>query len=245
MNSITTKRRQLANAISKGEIKPFIQPIVNINNELVGFEVLARWIISEHETRLPLQFIPIIKDDQLLSDNLTISLLSQLIKHFDKRDNHDLFISINIYSHSFTAPVIHLLTELNQFINVVIEILENDDITNIDYFKMKIHDLKMKGIKIALDDFGCGRNVNNRLFDYPFDYIKIDKLFIRDIDVHQSKLKSLHSMVELIHSFHLPLIAEGVENEHTFRLLKNLDIEMYQGYLFSKPFSLEKMSVKI
>ena len=99
--------------------------------------------------------------------------------------------------------------------------------------------MKIKGIKIALDDFGCGNNINDRLFDYPFDYVKIDKLFVQDIDHDLEKLKSLQSMIKLIHYFNLPIIAEGVENERVFRKLTTLDIEMYQGYLFSKPVALK------
>ncbi|PSW34485.1 hypothetical protein C9J21_03825 [Photobacterium phosphoreum] len=241
MNSIAIKKTQITDAISTGKIQPFIQPIVNINRKLVGFEVLSRWIVSEHEIRLPLQFIPIIKDDQQLSESLTISLLHQLITRFTSDKNNALFISINIYSHSLTTSVIYLLTKLNKFINVVIEILENDDITNINHFKMTLHHLKMKGIKIALDDFGCGKNINDRLFDYPFDYVKLDKLFINDIDTDLDKLKSLQLMIELIRYVNLPIIAEGVENERIFNILTMLNIEMYQGYLFSKPVTLEKM----
>lgn len=239
MNSIAIKKTQITDAISTGKIQPFVQPIVNINKKLVGYEVLARWIVSEHKIRLPLHFIPIIKDDQQLSERLTISLLQQLIKHFTLHKNNNLFVSINIYSHSLTSSVIHLLTQLNIFVNVVIEILENDDISNINNFKIILHYLKIKGIKIALDDFGCGNNINDRLFDYPFDYVKIDKLFVQDIDHDLEKLKSLQSMIKLIHYFNLPIIAEGVENEHVFMKLTTLDIEMYQGYLFSKPVALK------
>ncbi|MEC6797295.1 EAL domain-containing protein [Photobacterium sp. S4TG1] len=238
MNSITSLKIQISDAISTDKIQPFIQPIVNINRKLAGFEVLARWIVSENEIRLPLKFIPIIKDDQQLSEDLTISLLQQLIKHFTIHCNNDLFLSINIYSHSLTVTVVDLLTKLNDFINVVIEILENDDISNINNFKIILHYLKIKGIKIALDDFGCGNNINDRLFDYPFDYVKIDKLFVSDIDNNRQKRESLQSMVQLIHFFNLPIIAEGVENEHVFKLLTTLEIEMYQGYLFSKPVPL-------
>lgn len=238
MNSIATRKAQIKNAIATDKIQPFIQPIVNINKKLVGFEVLARWIVSEHEIQLPLKFIPIIKDDQPLSESLTISLLQQLIKHFTVYQNKELFLSINIYSHSLTISVINLLTELNAFINIVIEILENDDISNANDFKIILHYLKIKGIKIALDDFGCGNNINDRLFDYPFDYVKIDKMFIRNIDNDVQKRESLQSMIQLIHYFNLPIIAEGVENEHIFKILATLDIEMYQGYLFSKPVPL-------
>lgn len=238
MNSITSLKIQISDAISTDKIQPFIQPVVNINRKLAGFEVLARWIVSENEIRLPLKFIPIIKDDQQLSEDLTISLLQQLIKHFTIHRNNDLFLSINIYSHSLTVIVVDLLTELNVFINVVIEILENDDISNINNFKIILHYLKIKGIKIALDDFGCGNNINDRLFDYPFDYVKIDKMFVINIDNDFQKRKSLQSMIQLIHYFNLPIIAEGVENEHVFKILATLDIEMYQGYLFSKPVPL-------
>lgn len=238
MNSIVIKKTQIANAISMDEIQPFIQPIVNRNKNLIGFEVLARWIVSEYETRLPLQFIPIIKDDQQLSESLTISLLQQLITHFLSHKNNNIYISINIYSHSLTTLVINLLIKLNKYINVVVEILEDDDINNRNEFKIILHYLKSKGIKIALDDFGCGNNINDRLFDYPFDYVKIDKLFISDIDIHSDKLKSLKAMMKIIHYFNLPIIAEGVENEHVFNVLTMLNIEMYQGYLFSKPIPL-------
>ncbi|KJG11774.1 EAL domain-containing protein [Photobacterium kishitanii] len=235
MNSIEITKTQITDAISTGKIQPFIQTIVNVNKNLVGFEALSRWIVSDHEIRLPSEFIPIIKDDQRLSENLTNSILLQLIDHFKPHNNNGLFISINIYSHSLTTPVIHLLVTLNQSINVVIEILENDDLENIDNFRMTLHYLKVKGIKIALDDFGCDKNINDRLFDHPFDYVKIDRLFVRDIDTNLSKLKSLQAMVTLIQYFNLPIIAEGVETESVFKLLTNLNIEMYQGYLFSKP----------
>ena len=238
MNSIVIKKIQITNAISMDEIQPFIQPIVNKNRKLVGFEVLARWIVSEHETRLPLQFIPIIKNDLQLSESLTISLLQQLLRYFSLHKNNKIFISINIYSNSLTNPVVNLLIKLNKYIQVVIEVLENDDIDNSNEFKIILHHLKINGIKIAIDDFGCGNNLNDRLFDYPFDYVKIDKLFISDIDINFDKLLLLKSMTSLIHSFNFSIVAEGVENLQVFNLLTTLNIEMYQGYLFSKPVPL-------
>lgn len=239
MNSIEITKKQITDAIFTGKIQPFIQHIVNKNKVLVGYEVLARWIVSEHEIRLPLTFIPIVKDDQQLSECLTNALLLQLISHFKFHNNIGLFISINIYSHSLTTPIINLLITLNQSINVVIEILENDDIINIEHFRTTLDFLKIEGIKLAIDDFGCGNNVNKRLFDYPFDYVKIDRFFVRDIDIDISKFKSLQVIVALIHHFDLPIIAEGIETETIFKLLTGLNIEMYQGYLFSKPIPLD------
>ena len=227
-------------AIINKKIKPYLQPIINDNFKIKGFEVLARWERFDNVIIFPSDFLDILRDDEILLEKFTISLIEQLIDFFVFKKIDDIELHINIYSVSLSPHVIERLLVLNKLAKVVIEILEDDVIIS-ECFIYKMLELRLNGIQFAIDDFGCGFNNTERLDKYKFDILKIDKKFISAIDNNISKYNLVKNIVSLSDANNFKLIAEGVEKKEEFEILRRLGIKYFQGFLFYKAMPLNKV----
>ena len=99
----------------------------------------------------------------------------------------------------------------------------------------KIQNLRNLGIKIAIDDFGTGYSSFSVLKDFPVDILKIDKSFIKELGTDQRARFMIESIISLSQGLALDLIAEGVESEEQYQLLKDSGCSRFQGYFFGKP----------
>jgi EAL domain-containing protein (putative c-di-GMP-specific phosphodiesterase class I) len=100
-----------------------------------------------------------------------------------------------------------------------------------------LHRLRALGIRIALDDFGTGFSSLSYLRSFPFDKIKIDKSFIRDVDTNKDSTVIVAAIIGLADSFGMTTVAEGVETEQQLATLRDQGCKRVQGYLFSRPVS--------
>ncbi|EHA1081409.1 TPA: EAL domain-containing protein [Photobacterium damselae] len=229
----------LSLSIDRNRIKPYLQPIVNKERIIVGFEVLSRWEKSRNTVIVPSGFIDILKSDNDLLIRWGFSLVNQLIDFFSIHKRKDIDLHINIYSVTLSKELIERLVLLNSYVNVVIEILEDDLIIDEDYFMHNLNILRINNIRIAMDDFGCGLNNTERLSNYQFDILKIDRKFIFNIDTDNVKLSLVKSINTMSCEVGLITIAEGIESIKQFEVLKSIGIEFYQGFLFFKPMPLD------
>ncbi|WP_160295716.1 EAL domain-containing protein [Photobacterium kishitanii] len=229
----------LLSAITGGKIKPYLQPIVNHDIEIKGFEVLSRW--ERHNSIiLPYDFICLLKENNALLERWTLSIIEQLIMFFISNGKCNIDLHINIYSKSFSENIIERILFLNEYVNVVVEILEDDFIEDEEDFKYKLMNMRSYGIQFAIDDFGCGFNNTDRLSKYKFDILKIDRKFILSIENNLFKYNLIKNIISLSDDVDLKIIAEGVESVEQFKILNILGVKCFQGFLFYKAMPLNE-----
>jgi len=117
---------------------------------------------------------------------------------------------------------------------LTLEITEGSMIKNIEASIAMLTKLRALGISISIDDFGTGYSSLAYLKRLPVQELKIDRLFISNLKTDTGDQKLVHSIVDLAHNFDLITVAEGVEDQPTFELLRGLGCDVVQGFLFSK-----------
>ena len=95
-----------------------------------------------------------------------------------------------------------------------------------------------------MDDFGSGYSSLNMLSSMPIDALKMDKAFIKDLNINNKRIQLVELIIDIAEDLNVPVIAEGVENEEQLRLLQDLGCEIAQGYYFSKAIPAEKFEKK-
>ena len=121
-----------------------------------------------------------------------------------------------------------------------LEITESVYTENPQQLLQSMEALHKKNFKILMDDFGSGYSSLNMLKDVPVDILKIDMEFIDNLDTSERACKILYNIIQMAHGLDMDVVAEGVENENQFELLKHMGCDSIQGYYFSKP--LEEQS---
>lgn len=224
-------------AIANREFIPFYQPYVNTDKKIVGAEALMRWD-KDGKIILPMDFI-----EYLEKTSFIINAECQLIERV--MDDLQSFkkavpVSINLSSQSLMQRSLreYLFSKL-EFYHLPmdllkIEIVERTFINSFDYISNLIRELKKYGIYLSLDDFGTGFSSLSYLSRLDIETLKIDISFIRDIK--NSKTRNIiNSIIFLAHSLNIKTIAEGVETVEQFEILKSMNCDYFQGYLFYRP----------
>ena len=232
----------LLHAIKSKEIEPNFQPIINIaTSQVTGFEVLARWNHLAAGNISPEEFVSVAEEQGLLG-LLTLSILEQSCEVAKSWPEH-ITLAINVSPTDLRSDdlVIKMIEVLNKSgidpHRLEIEITENafvDDSENVNH---AVSHLKKQGISISIDDFGTGYSSLHQLRSIPFDKIKIDQSFIKDIATNLESQAIVKSVIALGDSLGLAIIAEGIELGDNHDMLKEMGCKLGQGYLFSKPMS--------
>jgi len=121
-----------------------------------------------------------------------------------------------------------------------IEVTENMLIENVDDTTAILNTISKLGVRVAVDDFGTGYSSLTHLQNFPVDCLKMDRTFVKEIEANKSDHRIAKAIVELGKSLDLTIVAEGVETEGQRSLLKELDCDQMQGFLFSPPVSTAK-----
>jgi diguanylate cyclase (GGDEF)-like protein len=195
----------------------------------------------------PDEFIPIAEEFGVIQ-NIDLMVIETTFKHMYRNkqvfENSNIKVCINISAKelnnvSFTSSLETLLADYR--INpaqIEFEITETS-LVEIDEQSIKIlNQIRDMGISLALDDFGTGYTAFSHIVNYPIDCLKIDKSFIDDLTEKNEVKKTLvKSILAIASSFNLETVAEGIEKDEQFRILKELGCGSIQGYLLSKPIS--------
>ncbi|MCS7214773.1 MAG: EAL domain-containing protein [Thermodesulfovibrio sp.] len=204
--------------------------------KIAGFEALVRISYSDGKLYMPDFFIDYLENSNYIFDfeKWAIREVTGKIKQW--RTN----ISINISGKTFSTPtLLSLLKEIPSDIRsrLTIEITERIFINNPEYTKKILSDIKKMDNppKIAIDDFGTGYSSMIYLRDLPIDIVKIDKAFIRDMFNDKKSFAIVQTIVDLANRLQKNTLAEGVETEEQYEILKSIGCDFVQGYLFSKP----------
>lgn len=252
MHILTRKRLEietdLRNAIQAGEITVFYQPIVSLRSgDITGFEALCRWKHPKYGMIPPAEFIPVAEETDIIQDlgafvlEESCSKLRQLEEKFPGIDRFTM--SVNISGKQFKrSDFVDMVdgcimkTGVNPY-HIKLELTESVLLEDADLAVETIKRLKDLGIRVAIDDFGTGYSSLSYIRRFPFDSLKVDRSFVGSMgDAAQSR-EIIKSIITLAHSLGLEVVAEGVEAELHKDLLSDMDCELAQGFLFSKPIA--------
>ena len=228
--------------------RPYYQPIVNLaSGQIVGFEMLARWKRADGRSVGPGEFIPIVEECGLIGE-LMLKLLEQVCIDAANWPS-DLTIAINVSPVQFRDPwlsekILAVLTRRGfPSRRISLEITENALISDPAAAQRIIESLKNQGMMLALDDFGTGYSSLQHLGMLPFDKLKIDQSFVRNVDTDETAYRMVMAMIRLANSLRLSVVAEGVESRSVLETLRQLGCQDAQGYLFGKPMSMADTTI--
>ncbi|MBF2719856.1 EAL domain-containing protein [Psychrobacter sp. NG254] len=238
---------ELRLATTAGQFVPHYQPKFSLDTgEITGFEALVRW---QHPTRgllKPIHFI-----DAILTHKLSFELFSQMAIQIAKQlsiwqqQGFSQHVCINADAAEFSHPeffsmVSGLLVEHGIAAHQLhIEVTESSLIQRHDNVRKQLNLLKELGICLALDDFGTGYASLSYLQEYPFDFIKIDKSFISNIDTDRTQYAIVKAILDLAVALDMQVVAEGIETVEQRDVLLDMGCENGQGYWFSKPVTAD------
>ncbi|MEX0851898.1 MAG: bifunctional diguanylate cyclase/phosphodiesterase [Bauldia sp.] len=233
----------LRRAIENEEFKVFYQPIVRAADlRIVALEALVRWTSHEFGNVSPGLFIPVAEETGLIHD------VGRLVVHracADLKRWPGLKMALNISPVQLRDPNFadDLVTIVRGYDldpgQFELELTEGILVTNPTIAKRKLAMLKDFGFSLALDDFGTGFSSIGYLRQFPFDILKVDRSFVRDIGMSTTANALIQSLVSLGDALDLSVIAEGIENEEQLRLLRLVQCEFVQGFLISRPLPAE------
>jgi diguanylate cyclase (GGDEF)-like protein len=239
--------REIRADFRTGAFHPHYQPIVNLSSGCIaGFEMLARWARADGVTIGPNQFIPIIEECGLIGE-LMLSLLEQVCIDAASWPN-ELTIAVNVSPIQFRDPwlsekILAVLTRQGfSSRRISLEITENALISDPVAAQRIIESLKNQGMSLALDDFGTGYSSIQHLRMLPFDKLKVDRSFVRNVDTDDAAYRMVTAMIRLADSLQLSVVAEGVESRSVCDTLQRLGCQEVQGYLFGEPMSAADVS---
>ncbi len=235
----------LENALSNREFELHYQPKVSmITGRLYGAEALIRWRKSSGELVPPMEFIPVAEESGFIS-KITRYVFAKIIIDFAfiHSVNSSLVISFNASGRDFhndnlTRLIIDAVKgRLIEPDNIEIEVTETV-LVDEENAKKCLDKLAGCGISIAMDDFGTGHSGLVELSKWPFSILKIDKKFIWGMISSDKDREILQASIRMAHQLNMDVVAEGIEDEDTFRVLQEYGCKIGQGFWISKPLPL-------
>ncbi len=231
--------RKLKNAFIKDNIEVFYQPLIdNKTKDVHKYECLVRLIEDDGKVISPFFFLDISKK----SNQYTKLTKVVIEKAFKKFSNLPYEFSVNISyddidKEDFLDFIKEMLEKYKVHNKVIFEILEDESIKNYSVIISFIDEIKALGCKIAIDDFGTGYSNFEHILKMNADYLKIDASIIKNIAKDENSYKITKTIIEFAKSLNLKTIAEYVESEEIFEIVKSLGADYSQGYYFSPPIS--------
>ena len=235
--------QNLREAIEKQQLSLVYQPQINImSGEIFGAEALSRWHHPQLGQVPPNDFIATAERIGMikpLTEWVLRTACSQLVAWKQEGfRTHRMAVNISpslFLDKGFVLLVKRIIDEVG-IAPAELELEVTEGIVQTDPRNLTIfQDLKDLGVLLSIDDFGTGYSSFASLKHLKADYLKIDKYFVDDMLTDQKTLTLVSSMIEMGQKLGYGIIAEGVETSEQLDILKNLDCEMVQGYLFSKP----------
>ena len=231
-------------ALERQELVVYYQPQVNLQTgEIVGAEALVRWQHPERGLVSPDKFIPIAEETGLIVPigEWVLHTACQQVKLWQTEGFPSLRVAVNLSSRQFSQ--IDLRHQLVQILiatgldpkYIELELTESMLVQNTEVAIRRLNALKALGVTIAIDDFGTGYSSLSYLQQFPFDILKIDRCFIRNITENANNAAITKAIIEMAKSLNLKLIAEGVETEAELSFVCQHQCDGMQGYLFSRP----------
>lgn len=246
---VTNLEKKLRHSLTQDHFVLHYQPQYDAQQKIVSAEALIRWNHPELGLVSPGEFITVAEMSNLIMP-IGYWVLVEACEQLKQWQSDPLFahlkLSINISAKQilqkdFVESLKRIVTSSGiNCSSLVLEITESVLVGDIDEVVQKLDFLVDIGLTFSLDDFGTGYSSLGYLKNLPIKELKIDQSFIRDLLEDESDLIMVKSIIDLGNNFNLTVVAEGVEKESQFDLLKTFGCDLYQGYYFSKPVPIVK-----
>lgn len=248
MKELSLERLQmesrLRRALELNEMELYYQPILQTaDSHLIGAEALIRWNNPTMGLVSPDRFIPLAEETGMIVPigRWVLNAACQANKRWEEATGQCLSIAVNVSPRQFRDPgfvemVQQALSE-NRIpaIRLELEITERLILDNTIETAQILKRLDEMGVRLSVDDFGTGFSALGYLKSYPFDTLKIDKSFVRDVMTEQEDAALVKAIINMAHSLSLEVIAEGVEDADQLQFLREQGCDFAQGYFYSRP----------
>ena len=232
--------QDLRKALPSGEFELHYQPVVNLaSKEISGFEALIRWNHPSKGMISPADFIPLAEEIGFIVPMGEWVIRQACATAAQWPD--ELHVAVNISAIQFRSPglmqmiVSALAASGLAPTRLEIEITESVLLHNKEATLAVLHQLRALGIRIAMDDFGTGYSSLTYLQSFPFDKIKIDRSFVKNITEDSSSLTIVRAVAALANGMGMTATAEGVETAEQLHSIASEGCTEMQGFLFSRP----------
>jgi diguanylate cyclase (GGDEF)-like protein len=243
-----TLENQLRQALDKGEFVLHYQPKVSLaSGKLTGAEALIRWNDPRSGLVPPAGFISVLEETGLIYE-VGRWALHQAIDDYlrwRKAGLDVVRIAVNVSPlqlrrRDFVAEILEAIgIDPAAAAGLELEITETLIMEDVKYSIESLQAIRDTGVEIAIDDFGTGFSSLSSLHKLPLDTLKIDRSFVADMNAGPEGMALVSTIIKLARSLKLKVVAEGVETQEQSRLLRLLDCDEMQGYLFSRPVAGE------
>ena len=231
-------------AIREDQITPYYQPIIdNKTGEVVKYEALAR-IVNNDTVLMPGTFLDISKKIKYYND-ITRAMILKSFENFKNLNGKQISINITIDDIANIRTFNFIIEQLSKNKNnefITFELVETEGVKDFDLFDKFVHTVRKFGAKISIDDFGTGYSNFSYLAKMEPDFLKIDGSLIKNIE-NQKDFDVVKAIVDFAQMYNIKTVAEFVENEDIYILVKELGIDYSQGYFFSRPVPYEDIVV--
>ena len=243
MDARAQKRRkielELRDAIQNEVLRPYYQPLIDLSTgRITGFEALVRWPHPERGMISPGDFIPVAEETGLVNGVGGLMLRRACMDAALWPD--DVRVAVNLSPVQFRVGNLMavVMDALKQSglppERLEVEITETVLLEKSDTVLATLHALRSLGLRISMDDFGTGFSSLSYLRSFPFDKIKIDQIFVRDLAANRDAQAIIRSIVSLGQGLGVTITAEGVETEAELSCLRAEGCHEAQGFLFSR-----------
>lgn len=230
------------------EFEVYYQPISDISVEgspCVGAEALIRWNSTELGFVSPAEFIPLAEYLGLINPigNFVLKEACRTCKYWNDHGRPTYKVNVNLSVVQLLQPnIVDIVkktieeTGINTR-NLTLEVTESLAINDMERMKEVLGNIKKLGVRIALDDFGTGYSSLNHIREIPFDVIKVDQSFVKDLAEDAYSQSFIKMVAELASTLGASICVEGIETEAQFRVLEGMKVRMVQGFYFNRPLT--------
>jgi diguanylate cyclase (GGDEF)-like protein/PAS domain S-box-containing protein len=244
LNERLTIEEQLRRALERNELRVVYQPKVDIRSgQVTGFEALLRWSSPTLGTVGPASFIPIAENTGLIVPigAWVLATACAAASGWARELGQPVKVAVNLSIRQFHQK--DLVPVLRQVLadtgmppaSLELEITESTAMSGREAVDALLAAIRELGVELSIDDFGTGYSSLAYLKRFPVQRLKVDRAFVHDLGRDGDSSAIIRAIVTLGHGLQMRIVAEGVETDAQLALLRELDCDEYQGYLFSRP----------
>ena len=233
----------LRHALERDEIEVYYQPKIEFDSgRVTGVEALIRWRHPRLGLLLPDRFVPLAEETGLIVPigYWTLRRVCDRVRRWNEQ-GMALTVAVNLSANQFHQP--ELVRELAGILRATgasardleLEITESTVMKDPERVAVVMEQLKAMGVRLSIDDFGTGHSSLGYLKRFPIDRLKVDRSFVRDLPHNGDDVAITRAVIAMAHSLKMSVVAEGVEHQNQFDLLRQEGCDEFQGYYCRPP----------